>query len=460
MNELPILVLGMHRSGTSCLAGMLAAGGLASAGDAVRNWDNARGHFEMLDAVRLDEAVLAHSGGHWLAPPAELRWTDEHAALRDRILAMRIAGRPALIKDPRTLLVLPFWRASALPFHAIAIVRHPLAVARSLESWRSMAIDDGVQLWSAHNRALLDDRARHTYPLIDFDAPRDAMIAATLAAARTYAKHVDEVALAAAYEDQLVHHDGIADTERHTEEYSDEYRDAYDLHRRLVGTTTAQRRSYPHAWMKEFTDHLARQDINLAAAAARQALGEVDDAAVVLVPVTNALVRAGHASVARGLVIANASRLEPGMADLLHAKALAHDPDAAVRHLEAALAIEHPFHQARHMLPHALRAAGRNADARTALERVAGEALYAHGPLATLAEWSWLDGERTRAFDEMARAIAAAPPHRRGRLRTRRAEWLLAHDDVDAARTELEHAIEEDPGYPRSREVLARIHGK
>ena len=76
----------MHRSGTSCLAGMLAAGGLASAGDAVRNWDNARGHHEMLDAVRLNEAVLAHSGGHWLSPPAEVRWTDEQAAARDRLL--------------------------------------------------------------------------------------------------------------------------------------------------------------------------------------------------------------------------------------------------------------------------------------------------------------------------------------------------------------------------------------
>lgn len=456
MNELPILVLGMHRSGTSCLAGMLAAGGLASAGDAVRNWDNARGHFEMLDAVRLDEAVLAHSGGHWLAPTAELRWTDEHAAMRDRILATRIDGRPALIKDPRTLLVLPFWRASAIPFHAVAIVRHPLAVARSLESWRSMPIGDGVRLWTAHNRALLEDRARHDYALIDFDAPRDAMIAATLAAARTFSTMIDEGALAAAYEDQLVHHDGIADTD----EYTGEVRDAFALHARLVGTTTARRRSYPRAWMKEFAEHLARQDVHLAAAAARQALFEVDDAAVVLVPVTNALVRAGHASVARGLVIANASRLEPGMADLLHAKALAHDPDAAVRHLEAALAIEHPLHQARHMLPHALRAAGRHADARAALERVAGEALYAHGPLATLAEWSWIDGDRTRALDEMARAIAAAPAHRRGRLRTRRGEWLLARGDVVAAREELDQAIAEDPSYGRSREVRARIPPK
>src|SRR5690348_5410707 len=121
----------MHRSGTSCLAGMLAAGGVASAGNAIRNWDNARGHHEMLDVVRLNEAVLAHSGGHYLSPPAVVTWTDEHAAARDHLLATPVDGHAPLLKDPRTLLVLPFWRASAVPFQAVGIVRHPLAVARS-----------------------------------------------------------------------------------------------------------------------------------------------------------------------------------------------------------------------------------------------------------------------------------------------------------------------------------------
>ena len=58
------LVLGMHRSGTSCLAGMLSAAGVARAGQSVRNWDNARGHFEALALVRLNESVLAASGEH------------------------------------------------------------------------------------------------------------------------------------------------------------------------------------------------------------------------------------------------------------------------------------------------------------------------------------------------------------------------------------------------------------
>src|SRR5687767_14592915 len=147
----------MHRSGTSCLAGMLAAGGLASAGQAVRNWDNARGHHEMLDVVRLNEAVLAYSGGHWLSSPSQVRWTDEHAATRDRLLSTGIDGRPPLLKDPRMLLALPFWRASRVPYRVVAIVRHPLAFARSLESWREMPLAEGLALWIAHNRVLAAD---------------------------------------------------------------------------------------------------------------------------------------------------------------------------------------------------------------------------------------------------------------------------------------------------------------
>jgi Flp pilus assembly protein TadD len=448
-----IVVLGMHRSGTSCLAGMLAAGGLASAGDAVRNWDNARGHHEMLDAVRLDEQVLAYNGGHWLSPPASVRWTDDHAAIRDRLLRAQIAGRPALLKDPRMLLVLPFWRASQVPFHVIAIVRHPLAVARSLETWRGTPLVDGVALWSAHNRALAADRASRAYPLIDFEAPKPAVVTAVIAACRAFAPAFDEAALAAAYEEQLVHHDdgdapalpGLAD--------------AVALYRAVGGKPAASRRAFPRGDLAAIDRLLGAGDAAAAVARARQALASITDAAAVMVPVVTALVRHRAYDEACAVIAEHAARLDGGLADLLRGKvALASgDAEAAVRHLEAACAAAEPLFQARHLLPQALRQAGRHAEARAALHRVAGEALYPHGPLATLAEWSWLDGDRRAALAEMSRAIDAAPAHRRGRLRTRRAEWLLVERDPAAARDELLHALDEDPGYPRARDVLATI---
>jgi Flp pilus assembly protein TadD len=479
--SLAIVVLGMHRSGTSCLAGMLAAGGLASAGDAVRNWDNARGHHEMLDAVRLNEAVLAHSGGHWLSPPAEVRWTDEQAVARDRLLRARIDGRPALLKDPRTLLTLPFWRASRVPYHSIGIVRHPLAVARSLESWRGVPLAEGVALWSSHNRALADDHARRGYALVDFEQPKAAVVAAVRAACAPLApvidptglrpapqaepvgspphdspRLIDEAGLAGAYEEHLVHHDdGDAPAVAGLDE-------AVALYRRLAGAGTgepAARPAFPRAELAAF-ERLLREGVAAAALQpARAALASVADAAAVLVPVVTSLLRRRAHAEARALIAEHAARLDDGLADLLHGKVLLALGDAAgaVRHLEAACAVARPFFQARHLLPQALRGAGRSAEARAAMRRAASEALYPHGPLATLAEWSWLDGDPREALAEMQQAIAAAPLHRRGRLRTRRAEWLLTQGDPVAARAELLRALDEDPGYGRSREVLASL---
>lgn len=456
---LAIVVLGMHRSGTSCLAGMLAAGGLASAGEAVRNWDNARGHHEMLDAVRLNEAVLAHSGGHWLSPPAEVRWTAAHAAARDRLLRARIDGAPALLKDPRTLLALPFWRASLVPFHAIGIVRHPLSVARSLESWRGTPLAEGVALWAAHNRALAADRSQHGYALVDFEAPRAAAIAAVLAACAPLSSSIDEAALAAAYEAHLVHHDsagapGAPDVPGLAEAVA-----LYHSIAGLADPTAPARAPFPRAELAAFARLLAEGAPAAALAPARAGLAAVADAAGVLVPAVTQLVRHRAYEEALALIAEHAARLDDGLADLLRGKVLLAVGDAAgaARHLEAACAVPRPLFQARHLLPQALRGAGRSAEARAALREVASAALYPHGPLATLAEWSWLDGSLGDALAEMRRAIAAAPPHRRGRLRTRLAEWLLAQGDPPAARAELLLAIDEDPGYPRSREVLAAL---
>jgi Flp pilus assembly protein TadD len=469
---LAIVVLGMHRSGTSCLAGMLAAAGVAAAGETIRNWDNARGHHEMLDVVRLNEAVLAHSGGHWLAPPRQVSWTTAHAAERDRLLGARVRGSPALLKDPRTLLVLPFWRASPVPCHAIGIVRHPLAVARSLEAWRGIPLSEGVALWSAHNRALAADRARYGGPLVDFDAPRPALVAAVLAACAPLGRAVDAGRLAAAYDETLIHHDAgdaPAGTDADSAAAAGGAGDApiaglaaaLALHRHLAGAAApAARPPFPRAQLAEFRRRLAAGAPAAALAPARAAVTAIADPAAVLVPVVAALLRVRAHAEARALIAEHAheARSDGGLTDLLLGKVClaAGDPAAAARHLAAACAAPRALSQARHLLAPALRGAGRHAAARAALRSEARRALYPHRPLATLAEWSWLDGDPRAAVAHMQRAVAAAPPHRRGRLRTRLAEWWLALGDPAAARAELALAIAEDPAYARSREVLAR----
>jgi tetratricopeptide (TPR) repeat protein len=452
-----LVVLGMHRSGTSCVAGMLQAAGLASAGPAVRNWDNARGHFESLELVRLDETVLARSGGHWMAAPGEVRWTAEDAERRERLLVEPIDGRPALLKDPRMLLCLSFWRASRVPFHALGVVRHPLAAARSLATWRSLPLAQGLELWLAHNRALLADREAHGIPLIDFDGSKEAVVDALVRACRSFGVAADEKRLAEAYEERLVQHDDGGASEIAGLDA------ALELHRRLLehaqpARARARRRTFPHASLATFERLLAENDVLGALATARAALGETRAAAVV-VPIVAALLRARAFDEARALLDESAASLEPALRDLLLGKLLlaAGEARGAVERLTAACAAPEPFFQARRLLPHALRAAGRRAEARRTLADLAPHALYPHGPLSLLAEWSWSDGDRPAALAQMADAIAAAPLHRRGRMRTRRAEWLATLGARTDAEAELVLALEEDPTYPRARRELESL---
>lgn len=459
-----IVVLGMHRSGTSCLAGMLAAAKLGSAGAAIRNWDNARGHFERLDLVRLDEAVLAHSDANYLAAPAQVRWTDELAAARDALLASTIDGQTPLLKDPRMLLVLPFWRASAIPWRAIGIVRHPLAVARSLAAWREMSLADGIALWLVHNRALAADRATHGTPIIDFDQPKARVVQAL--AELTGA---EPAVLAAAYADELVHHDHAdAPVIAGLDEAIALYRELARVDHGAEGVPidvnsispggddgTREATGFPRAELAAFDEQLRAGNRQEALEAVLAALAATRDPAAVLVPAYTALSRARAWDEIRALLDAAPPS---DLVELLRGKrALAIGDPAALQHLENACAVAHPNFQARVLLPHALRKAGRPVDARIALEQVAADALYPHGSYATLAEWALLDGDREAAMSWMTRAIEAAPPRRRGRLRCRRAEWLRDAGDRAGARAELELAIVEDPGFPRSRELLASL---
>jgi len=460
--DLALLVLGMHRSGTSCLAGMLESAGVATAGASVRNWDNARGHFERLELVRLNEAVLFRSGGHWLGAPGAVRWSEAEARERDRLLATAVAGRPALLKDPRTLLTLPFWRASAVPFRALGIVRHPLAVARSLQAWRGLSLAQGLALWTAHARALRDDQARHGVPLLDFDAPRDELVEAVVVGCRILGARVERESVARAHEELLVHHDDGAPPDEPA------LAEALDLHAELLRhvvrpSSPARGRArpsarFPRALVERFERLAEARELAPALAAAERALTEAADPGAVAVPVVSTLLRLRAHAEAEAL-LSRATSLEPALAELLRGKlALARgDARAAVEHLTAASGGPAPTFQALRLLPHALRLAGRRAEAEERLAALAPLALYPHGPLALLAEWAWQDGPRAAAPSRMRAAIAAAPLHRRGRLRTRLAEWFLALGDPGAARAELQRALAEDPRYARARAELMRL---
>lgn len=161
-----VLVVGMHRSGTSALAGALEALGFeAGPPDDLMAADigNPQGYFELKSVASLDDEILMHYGGSWDCPPVfPVGWERDAAAkefterARNRLTEV-FASRHFVLKDPRVALLLPLWRnATDGRDGAVVIVREPLDVAASLNQRNGLATLTGLALWATYNRSLLE----------------------------------------------------------------------------------------------------------------------------------------------------------------------------------------------------------------------------------------------------------------------------------------------------------------
>jgi len=153
-----LLVVGMHRSGTSAVTGALGHLGFAvpAPDDRWEPSDENPDHFESRALANYDDVLLEKLGGTWDRPPEpDLDW--ESADLGDpsgpASEAFPSPG-PVVWKDPRSCLLLPYWLGQLpKPVAAVFIWRSPIAVARSLQSRDRLPLADGVALWERYNRS-------------------------------------------------------------------------------------------------------------------------------------------------------------------------------------------------------------------------------------------------------------------------------------------------------------------
>jgi hypothetical protein len=159
----------MHRSGTSCLAGSLEEAGL-HLGDVFRvGRHNLKGNRENGRIMALQEDVLVHSGGTWRQPPDQLRWSDLHRAERDSIIASYGDASIWGFKDPRTILLIDFWRKVLPNLQTVGTLRHPYCVALSLQKRGGGSIEEWLELWAHYNRRLLALYESQPFPIVRFD---------------------------------------------------------------------------------------------------------------------------------------------------------------------------------------------------------------------------------------------------------------------------------------------------
>lgn len=166
----PICVLGMHRSGTSCLTGLLEDAGVYLGEVSKKNPHNLKGNQENLRIMHLHNEVLEANGGGWDKPPrGSVSWSDAQKAALGEILKSYDGHTRWAFKDPRSLFALSAWQESVPELRYIGTFRHPGAVAQSLHRRGKMSPEQSFDLWLRYNGKLLELQAQHGFDLLCFD---------------------------------------------------------------------------------------------------------------------------------------------------------------------------------------------------------------------------------------------------------------------------------------------------
>lgn len=171
MDNRAFTLLGMHRSGTSCITAMLEQAGVNLGSVSRKNKFNLKGNYESQLIMDLNDRLLAANGGNWELPPQTVTWSPCHKQLRDEIITSYADVDCWGFKDPRTLFTLDGWLDVLPELNLIGVFRHPHSVASSLHFRNSdISIEKGYQIWLAYNEKLYNYLIKYEFPLIKFEA--------------------------------------------------------------------------------------------------------------------------------------------------------------------------------------------------------------------------------------------------------------------------------------------------
>ena len=170
-----VIILGMHRSGTSMLAGTLEEAGLYL-GDVINSSPfNKKGNKENKLLWKINDAVLEYSNGAWDIPPKNVRWPETEKQVRDQFLLKFVGKKLWGFKDPRTVLTLLGWLEVIPDPKLIGIFRHPILVAKSLKRRNKFSFDQSLQLWLEYNWRIKWFIQNRDLKIIEFSADPEVL---------------------------------------------------------------------------------------------------------------------------------------------------------------------------------------------------------------------------------------------------------------------------------------------
>jgi len=163
-----VVILGMHRSGTSIVGGLLNQMGLNVGGPLIRAAeDNAKGFFERIDVVLQNDYLMKKQTVHyaWNTQNYDNRLGLKHAlegedtpwfseGRRGLAFLNDPANVPWMLKDPRLCITLRTWLGLLNQVPAVLFTyRHPLDVALSLHKreFEQYRIARGLKMWYVYN---------------------------------------------------------------------------------------------------------------------------------------------------------------------------------------------------------------------------------------------------------------------------------------------------------------------
>jgi hypothetical protein len=159
-----VVVLGMHRSGTSAVSSLMQQYGFDHGKSLLKPTEyNQKGFFENKSIMQFNDRLLVKLGMHWADPftfldnssyQAEL-FTEFKSELAGILRQEFTTGNTLVLKDPRICLLLPFWKRAFIEFKLsplfLHVIRHPDEVVMSLENRNNMAARRAENLWILYN---------------------------------------------------------------------------------------------------------------------------------------------------------------------------------------------------------------------------------------------------------------------------------------------------------------------
>jgi len=181
LNKRVVVVLGMHRSGTSVITRALKVMGIELGTKLMPpHDDNKKGYWEDLELVDLNEEILSFLNYTWDSL-SEISDQDIDKVITQGFdrkaidwLNRRMDNYPLFgCKDPRMAKLLPFWKKVFNQCNVdvcyVLAVRNPLSVAESLKKRDGFDLEKSYLMWIGHVLTSLKHSINNSHVLIDYD---------------------------------------------------------------------------------------------------------------------------------------------------------------------------------------------------------------------------------------------------------------------------------------------------